>query len=251
MLKLTDAHCHLQMPQYDADRAEVLARMQEVGMGAIVVGTDYDMSKAAIALAGEHSFLWASVGSHPNHTEEFDISKFQDLAQQPKVVAVGECGLDYFRSEKGGQREKFEAHIRLAQKLNKALIVHCREAHDDMLATLAQGLPLGREMPVVIHFFTGSAELAQKYLDLGCYLSFPGPVTFTDMYDESIRLCPMERMLIETDAPFAAPAPYRGKRNEPVYVAEVARKIATVKGVEVGEVTHQTMLNFKKVFGIA
>ncbi|MES2203216.1 MAG: TatD family hydrolase [Patescibacteria group bacterium] len=249
MFKLTDAHCHLQMPQYDADRAEVLARMQEAGMGAIVVGTDLEMSKAAIALAEGHSFLRASVGCHPNHSEQFDIKDYEHLAGHPKVVAIGECGLDYFRSDKTGQHEKFLAHIELAERLGKALIVHCRDAHDDCYSLL-QKTAIAQSVPVIIHFCTVSGELAQKYLDLGCYLSFPGPVTFTNMYDDSIRVCPMERMLIETDAPFAAPAPYRGKRNEPLYVAEVAGKIAALKGLEVEEVTHQTSLNFQRIFQI-
>lgn len=250
MLKLTDAHCHLQMEQYDADRAEVLSRMQEAGMGAIVVGTDLEMSRSAIALASEHSFLWASVGCHPNHQEPFDIAQYEHLAMHPKVVAVGECGLDYFRSEKAGQREKFLAHIELAERLGKALIIHCREAHDDVYEILSAQSPAVRGR-TIIHFATLTGEWAQKYLDLGCYLSFPGPVTFTDMYDDSIRVCPVEKMLIETDAPFAAPTPHRGRRNEPTYVAEVARKVAAVKGVSTEEVMTVTSANFTNVFGIA
>ncbi|OGC87665.1 hypothetical protein A3D70_01145 [Candidatus Adlerbacteria bacterium RIFCSPHIGHO2_02_FULL_54_18] len=253
-MKLFDSHCHLQMPQYDADRAEVLARMQGAGMGAIVVGTDYEMSRAGIELAANHDFLWASVGSHPNHAEEFDSAKFEELAKDPKVVAIGECGLDYFRSEKSDeQKEKFVKQIVLAQKLHKALVVHCRDAHEDMFDILAseQGSTLLNKVPVVMHFFTGSAELAQKYLDLGCYLSFPGPITFTDMYDDSIRLCPLEKMLIETDAPFAAPVPHRGKRNEPVYVEHVARKIAGLKGLGLEEVSERAVANAQKVFNIA
>ena len=188
------------------------------------------------------------MGLHPTHTGDFDISKFRELADDPKVVAIGECGLDYFRSEKSeGQKERFETQIALAQKLNKALVVHCREAHDDCLSVL-QNTAIAQGVPVVMHFFTGSGELAQKYLELGCYLSFPGPVTYTDMYDDSIRICPLERMLIETDAPFAAPVPYRGKRNEPAYVEHVAAKIAAVKGVSVEEAVEATVKNVQTVF---
>jgi len=247
-MKLFDSHCHLHFPQFDADREAVLARMQEKDMGAVLIGTDLETSKAALELAKQHDFLWASVGLHPTHTGDFDISKFRELADDPKVVAIGECGLDYFRSEKSeGQKERFETQIALAQKLNKALVVHCREAHDDCLSVL-QNTAIAQGVPVVMHFFTGSGELAQKYLELGCYLSFPGPVTYTDMYDDSIRICPLDRMLIETDAPFAAPVPYRGKRNEPAYVEHVAAKIAAVKGVSVEEAVEATVKNVQTVF---
>ena len=248
-MKLFDSHCHLYFPQYDADRDAVLARMQEREMGAMVIGTDFATSTAALALAKKHDFLWASVGLHPTSTEDFDMSKFLHLAQQPKVVAVGECGLDYFRSEKSEeQKERFKKHIELALKLKKTLVIHCREAHDDMLTVLSAYSHELAHIPVVMHFFTGSGELAQKYLDLGCYLSFPGPVTYTDMYDDSIRICPLDNMLIETDAPFAAPTPYRSKRNEPAYVEYVAQKVAQIKGISVDAVMEHTVANAKKVF---
>jgi len=265
-MKLFDAHCHLQMPQFDADRKEVLARMQEMEMGAVVIGTDYETSRAGIALAEQHDFLWASVGLHPNDPSvdseqaaslHFDISKYEELARHPRVVAIGECGLDYFRS--GGtseemvvQKERFEKQITLALKVEKPLVIHCRNAHDDMLEILfSYSAELeGNGVAVIIHFFTGSGELAQKYLDLGCYLSFPGPITYTNMYDESIRVCPLERMLIETDAPFAAPVPYRGKRSVPAYVVEVAKKIASVKSLTSEEVKKHTINNAQKIFNV-
>jgi len=248
-MKLFDSHCHLHFPQFDADRDAVLARMKEKDMGAVLIGTDFTTSTAALELARQHDFLWASVGLHPNDSEHFDISKYEELAKDPKVVAIGECGLDYFRSKPDGQKERFEKHIELAQKLNKALVVHCRNAHDDMLDILSNSPELkNKSVPVVMHFFTGSGELAQKYLDLGCYLSFPGPITYTTMYDDSIRVCPLEKILIETDAPFAAPVPYRGKRNEPAYVERVAAKIAAVKGILVEEVAAQTLMSAQKVF---
>src|SRR3990167_1879320 len=250
-MKLFDSHCHLYFPQFDADRDAVLARMQEKEMGAVVIGTDFATSTAALALAKQHDFLWASVGLHPTSTEDFDMSKFLHLGQQPKVVAVGECGLDYFRSAKSEeQKERFEKHIELALKLKKTLVIHCREAHDDMLALLSAYSHELAYMPVVMHFFTGSGELAQKYLDLGCYLSFPGPITYTDMYEDSIRICPLDKMLIETDAPYAAPVPFRGKRNEPMYVEHVAAKISAVKGISVEEVAEITAKSAKKVFGL-
>ena len=248
-MRLFDSHCHLYFPQFDTDRDEVIARMREKGMGAVLIGTDLQTSKAALELARQHDFLWVSVGLHPNDEEEFDVSKYETLAQDSKVVAIGECGLDYFRSKPDGQKERFEKQIALAQKLNKAFVVHCREAHDDCLSVL-QNTAIANKVPVVMHFFTGSGELAQKYLDLGCYLSFPGPITYTDMYDESIRICPLDRMLIETDAPYAAPVPFRGKRNEPMYVEHMAAKIAAVKGILVEEVAEITAKNAKNVFGL-
>ena len=264
-MTLFDSHCHLHFPQFDADREEVLARMKEKDMGAVLIGTDLETSRAALELAKSHDFLWASVGLHPN--EKYIglpyVDELEELAKDPKVVAIGECGLDYFRSKPDGQKERFEQHIALAQKLNKALVIHCRNAHDDMLDILSNSPELkNKNLTVVMHFFTGSGELAQKYLDLGCYLSFPGPITYTGhrsmrgpdegggMYDDSIRVCPLEKMLIETDAPFAAPVPFRGKRNEPAYVEHVAAKIAAVKGISVEEVAEITAKNAKKVFGL-
>ena len=249
-MKLFDSHCHLQLSQYDADRGEVIARMQEKEMGAVLIGTDLQTSHSALELARQHDFLWASVGLHPNDNKDevFDVSAYEELAQDQKVVAIRECGLDYFRSEKSeGQKERFLQQVALAEKTRKALVVHCRNAHDDIIALLAEVKP---SVPVVMHFFTGSGELAQQYLNLGCYLSFPGPVTYTDMYDDSIRLCPMDKLLIETDAPFAAPVPFRGKRNEPAYVAAVAAKIAAVKGIPAEEVCRQTVLNAQRIFTI-
>ncbi len=246
-MRLFDSHCHLQLEQFDQDRAAVLARMQEKEMGAVLIGVDYKTSKQALDLAKQHDFLWASVGLHPNDNvdEIFDTAEYEALAADPTVVAIGECGLDYFRTTGQGQRKRFEAQIDLAQKLNKALVIHCRNAHEDMLAILADKKP---SIPTVMHFFTGSGELAQKYLDLGCYLSFPGPVTYTTEYDDSIRVCPMDKMLIETDAPFAAPVPFRGKRNEPCYVEHVAAKVAKVKSLTTEEVAAQTTHNASFIF---
>ena len=253
-MKLFDSHCHLQFPQYDADREEVLARMRERAVGALVVGTDITTSRAGLELVKQHDFLWASVGLHPNDSQEWiDISiQMEELARNSKVVAIGECGLDYFRTgktaeERTAQRKRFEKHIALANEVGKALIVHCRDAHDDC-SSILQNTRI--DVPVIIHFFTGSEELAKRYLELGCYLSFPGPVTYTDMYDESICVTPLERLLIETDAPFAAPMPHRGKRNEPAYVEEVARKVASLKGTSLEEVSLQSAANAKAIFGL-
>lgn len=231
--------------------------MQERKVGGIVVGTDFETSKAAVTLAKQHDFLWASVGLHPNDNkeEEFDISNYEELALDPKVVAIGECGLDYFRSggteeEKATQKERFEKQIELAVKVRKPLIIHCRNAHEDMLLVLSAYSHELAGIQVVIHFFTGTAELAQKYLDLGCYLSFPGPITYTDMYDDSIRITPLNKILAETDAPFAAPVPHRGKRNEPSFVEHVVAKIARLKNLSDKEAADSIVKNAITVFSL-
>ncbi len=257
-MRLFDAHCHLQMPQYDGDREEVLARMREAGMEGVVPGVDFETSRAAVELARKHDFLWAGVGLHPNDnlSEEFDEEKYASLASDPKVVAIGECGLDYFRAGKTGEErqaqfKRFEAQLQLALHANKALIIHCRDAHEDMLKILsAHRRDHGNKVRVIIHFFTSTSELAQKYLDLGCYLSFPGPITYTDMYDASIRATPLDKILSETDSPFAAPVPNRGKRNEPAYVEEVVKKIAALKGGSVEVIIEHIYRNAHKVFNL-
>lgn len=239
--------------------------MEEGGFGGIVVGTDFKMSREAVELAEQHHFLWAAVGLHPNDNieEEFDMASYKELAADSKVVAIGECGLDYFRTgttpeERNAQKRRFAAQIELALEVEKPLIIHCRDnpkraegepcAQDDMLVMLKDYMGNHPNLKVAIHFFTGSGELAKQYLDLGCYLSFPGPVTYTDMYDESIRVAPLDKILSETDSPFAAPVPFRGKRNEPVYVEEVVKKIAAIKGVSVDVMAAQILENAKKVF---
>jgi TatD DNase family protein len=265
-LKLFDSHCHLYAPQFDADRAEVLARMRQEGTAAVLIGADLATSKLALGLAKQYDFLWASVGIHPtdNPAEAFG-PEFEEMAQDPKVVAIGECGLEYSygeitEEERARQFVRFEQQIELAQKVKKALVIHCRaprgkettkyNAHEDC-SNILRNYGITKKVPVIIHFFTGTGELAQKYLDLGCYLSFPGPITYTDMYDESIRVTPLDKMLIETDAPYAAPVPNRGKRNEPVYVAHVAAKIAALKGLSKEEVLAATVQNAKKVFNLS
>lgn len=260
-MRYFDSHCHLQLPQFDADREAVLMRMQEQKVGGVVVGTDLETSRAALELAKTRDFLWASVGLHPN--EEYiglPYVELEELAKDPKVVAIGECGLDYFRSggtdeEKSAQKKRFEMQIALAQKVNKVLIIHCRDsqqriantksAHGDILAILQEQK---LTIPVVIHFFTGSAELAQHYLALSCYLSFPGPITYTDQYDESIRATPLKKILSETDSPFAAPVPHRGMRNEPNFVVEVVHKISALKGISTEAAGEQITRNSQLVF---
>jgi TatD DNase family protein len=256
-MKFFDAHCHIQLSQFDEDREAVLARMKEREIGAIVIGTDLPESRDALALARQHDFLWAAVGLHPNDnlTEEFDKNAYLELARDPKVVAIGECGLDYFRSggtpeEKSAQKKRFETQIELAIEVKKPLIIHGRNAHEDMLEILGKYLGENPDLKAIIHFATMTGELAEKYLALGCYLSFPGPITYTDMYDDSIRVTPLDKILSETDSPFAAPVPNRGKRNEPVYVEEVVKKMAQIKDISADLLNEQIVKNSKTIFAL-
>ena len=261
--KLIDVHSHLQLPEYDADRAAVIARMKEAGVKTITVGIDFETSRQALALAGAYSNdLWATVGVHPINTHKpFDRVAFVALAQHPRVVAIGECGLDYYRMIHDApvrvqelQKKIFIEQIRIAHEVKKPLMVHCRpskgtnDAYDDLIA-----LFMNYEsciMNPVVHFFVGSPRIAEKLLTLGCYFTFGGVITFARDYDEAIRIIPLERIMLETDAPYVAPDPYRGRRNEPLYVKEVVEKLAQLKQVKSGEVAAYTTLTANTVFGI-
>ncbi len=264
-MKYFDAHAHLQLREFDGDREAVIARMKESETGAIMVGVDMETSRQAFHLANSNERLWAAVGLHPtdNLTEVYDTIGFSALAEQEKVVAIGECGLDYSRAptdrDKHAQLERFAPQIALAAELQKPLIIHCRasaaqgasgtDAHEDMISVLTEAKKqYGDALSVVIHFCTVSGEIARRYADLGCYLSFPGPITYTDMYDDSIRVVTVDRILSETDSPFAAPVPYRGTRNEPVYVRQVVEKIAAVRGMKAEAVRTQILENAQRVF---
>ncbi|MBI1957190.1 MAG: TatD family hydrolase [Candidatus Niyogibacteria bacterium] len=289
-MRLFDAHTHLWDRQFDADRAEVIRRMEEAGVGAIQVGTEFKTSEAAIALAEANESFWATVGQHPTDTNTvFDAAAFEKLAAHPNVVAIGECGLDYYaifarerseRSQKrasakafsdGGLTEEkkrqeniFRSQIRLAKKLAKPLMIHCRpsllrqladsggqavaysaDAYDDVLKILAEEHFEGGG---AAHFFVGTSDIARRFLDVGFCISFSGVITITPMYDEVARAVPADKILIETDAPYAAPMPYRGTRNEPPYVKEVAKRLAEIRGATSEEIAEQTAENAKRIF---
>ncbi len=257
-----DSHCHPQFPQYDKDRDEMIKRALNEGVFMICVGTDLETSKKAIELAGKYEHvklpdgsnvaggIWATVGLHPNDNleEKFDSRTYEELLNCDKVVGFGEIGLDYYRTEKIEdqelQKQRFKEQLDLAKKINKPLIIHCRNAHEDMLEILDSNLR------GVVHSFTGTLNEAKKYLDLGFYLGFNGIITFTDQYDEIIKYAPLDKILLETDAPYLTPIPFRGKRNEPLYVKYVAEKIAELKGVGYDEATEKTFTNTQKLFGI-
>jgi len=245
MYKYFDTHSHIHGKEFDADRGEVLARMRALSIGTVTIGTGLKESEAAVALAEKETDVWASVGLHPadDPQEKFDIAPYRVLAVHPKVVAIGECGLDYFRlegevsEEKKRQKDLFKEHLALAREVGKPLVIHCRpglgtmDAHEDLLALFEaeKDIPTG-----AIHFFTGTLEVALRYVALGFYISFPGVITFKGEFDSVIRGLPLERLLVETDSPYAAPAPFRGKRNEPALVKETAGYLGSLReeGVE-------------------
>ena len=265
---LFDSHCHLHFRQFDNDREEIIKKLRDFNIGVINIGTDLEESEKSVELAKKHpDFMWASVGLHPNDNlkENFDIDKYRKLAKNESVVAIGECGFDRIRSLETDyavrQKEIFIKQIKLAKELNKPLVLHCRpsvstqDAYEDAINIIKNFLPTGdppkgEKFNGVAHFFSGSKETAKKFLDLGFYISFAGPITFAPEYKEIVEFVPLNRILVETDAPFAAPAPYRGKRNEPAYVEFVARKIAEWKGLDFEEVAQHTAENTKKLFQI-
>jgi len=261
-----DVHSHLHSSEYDTDRQEVLARMSEAGVSTIVVGTDKEESKKAVELATGESGVWASVGQHPvdNKEEIFDADFYHELSKNKKVVAVGECGLDYFRTpqneltnERVRQTALFKQHMELAIESDLPLMVHCRpsgktmDAHEELLEILDEKkIEVGDKLRGNIHFFTGNIPVAERYIALGFTLSFPGIITFTKEYDELIKHIPVTAILSETDSPYATPAPYRGKRNEPTYVIETIKRIADIRNENVETLVKQIEINTKRVFRI-
>lgn len=258
-----DSHCHPQFSHYDQDRKEVILRAAEKGVSMICVGTDLRMSKKAIELAKEYKNIWAAVGAHPNDIKNLVMDDFVHLMNEDRVVAVGEVGLDYYRTtdetKQKKQKEVFKKFIELAVEFDKPLILHSRDAskgslgrvHTDMIAILnTYYLIHNTRLRGVAHSFTGTLEEAREYLNLGFYLGFNGIITFARQYDEVVLHTPLDRLLLETDAPYLTPEPYRGQRNEPAYVLEVAKKVAELKGISTEEVVRITTRNVQNLFKI-
>lgn len=253
--KLIDTHAHLNLGDFKNDYKEVIKRALDENIGVIIVGTNDEDSKKAVEISNEYeSGVYSAVGQNPGVKEEFDYDYFLGLAKNEKVVAIGECGLEYFhikdKSLQEKQKELFIKHIGLAREVSKPLIIHCRDAHDDMFELLQAISHKLQAKKGVMHFFTGTTEQAKKYIGLEFYISFSGVITFIKEYEAVVKNTPLEKILVETDCPFAAPIPYRGKRNEPRYVEYVARKIAEIKGLSFDEVAKQTTQNARELFGI-
>ncbi len=260
-----DSHCHLNFPELREQIPAIQKNMHAAGVrGALVISTTLEEFGDVHALALKHDNFWATVGVHPD-TEGVHEPTLDDLLQRgalPKVVGIGETGLDYYRlngrsvADMAWQRERFRTHIRAARALGKPLVIHTRSSADDTLAILREegetGQGAGR-CGGVFHCFTETLEVAQAALDLGFYISFSGIVTFpkADALRQVAALVPLHRMLIETDSPYLAPVPYRGKTNTPAYVAQVAEEIARIKNLPVRDIAQATTENFFRLFGTA
>lgn len=274
-----DAHTHAQFAAFSGDYREVIDRALKLGVGMVNAGTQRDTSEAAVRVAHEYENdpVYAAVGLHPIHSEEsfhdekeigggesvksfssrgekFDFDFYFKLASDPKVVGIGECGLDYYHlgeETKKRQTEAFVGQIELARASKKPLVIHCRNAFDDLLSILHEHRSeLNAARPGIAHFFAGEKSHAESLLDMGFYFTFGGVITFSGSYDETIRLLPMDRLLSETDAPYVAPVPYRGKRNEPSYVIEVVKKMAGIKGVSLETMAENISRNTEAAYGI-
>jgi TatD DNase family protein len=264
-MKYFDSHCHLDMEPLAAENSQAIERAFGAGVtGMINVGASLRGSRASVDLAQNYPNIWASVGLHPHDAEaiidlDSTLEELEQLASNESVVAIGEIGLDYFYLESNDlipkQKELFSAQLELAKRLDKPIIIHIRDAWDDAFEIIRKSKIENRKSgPGVVHCFTGGAAEATKSLELGLMVGFTGFVTFEqskfDHIREAVRIVPIEKMLIETDAPFLAPEPHRGRTNEPAYVVEVAKKIAELKGISLEEVAEKTQANAKKLFNI-
>jgi TatD DNase family protein len=250
-----DSHCHLDFPELAADVDSLLDAMRAARVThALCISVDLADWPRVHKLAQDHANLYATAGVHPDYpdTEEPTVERLVELAARPKVVAIGETGLDYYRLEGdlGWQRERFRTHVRAARVARRPLVVHTRSAAQDTLAIMAE--EGARDVGGVMHCFTETWDVAKAALDLGFHISFSGIVTFRNAAElKSIaQKVPLDRMLIETDSPYLAPAPHRGKRNHPALVVHVAEEVARLRGLPVEDVARATSRNFFELFGI-
>lgn len=281
-MRLIDTHCHVQFKAYQQDMNDVIERSLQSNVFLITVGTQSETSKKAVEVAEKHSGVWATIGLHPSHTyehteeetgfggvikmreESFDQDYYHELAQSKKVVAIGECGLEYFHLLEEGreeikekQKQIFEKQLNFAHEHNLPVVIHSRDAFEDQIEILKRFLAQGKlARKGVIHCFTGTIEQAQTYIDLGFLLSFTGIITFPPRKTEGnisqlqqvVKDLPLEKIMIETDAPYLSPVPFRGERNEPHRVLHVAEKIAELKNLPLEEVCEQTFKNAVNFF---
>ncbi|MBN1382781.1 MAG: TatD family hydrolase [Deltaproteobacteria bacterium] len=250
-----DSHAHLELEDYDRDRDEVVQRARDAGVELIVtIGIDLADSRKAVALTKRYNEVYASIGVHPHDVKSVDDETYnalKELAKHNKVVAYGEIGLDFYRnlSPRQTQIRRFSEQLDLAMDLDLPVIIHSRNAHTETYDILKQWQGKHRG---VIHCFSGNADQAEQFLDLGFYISIPGPVTYkkAPKIQNVVRQVPLDSLMIETDAPFLTPEPYRGKRNEPAFVVYTAKKVAELKGVSIDEAGRITSDNTKRLFGI-
>ena len=262
MIDLIDSHAHLDFPQFDDDREAVIEQAQAAGLVAIVnIGTSLTSSRAAVALAERYDFIYATVGVHPHDAKTVTpavLDELRVLARRPKVVAVGEIGLDYYRdlSPRPAQRRAFAAQLGLATELGLPVVVHSREAHDDVMAALQEWCRLptgGGEGGIgVLHSYSAGPERLEGVLKLGFSIGISGPVTFPKAHRLRVvaATVPLERLLVETDCPYLTPKPYRGRRNEPAYVRHVVEEVACAREMPVEAVARATVNNARCLFGL-
>ncbi|MET4896016.1 TatD family hydrolase [Sphingomonadaceae bacterium jetA1] len=252
---LADSHCHLNYKGLAEDQPAILARARERGVTAMLnISTRENEWDAVIATAEREADVWATIGIHPNEADahpHIDTAKLVERAAHPRVVGIGESGLDYYYglSDRDRQQTSFRAHIAACRETRLPLVVHTRDAEADTAAILAEEMGKGA-YPGVIHCFTASEDFADKALELGFYISISGIVTFKNAQDlqATARRLPLDRLLVETDAPFLAPVPHRGKRGEPSFVADTARFLAELRGETVEQLTNATAENFHRLF---
>ncbi len=271
-MKYIDTHAHLNFDAFHTDFPEVLKRTVDSGVRVINIGTGQETSQQVLKLAEQYEHFYAIVGLHPIHTvtqenevtgekeigEIFDRDFYRQLAQSSsKVVGIGECGFDYVHNEKNTkeiQEKAFRVQIELALELNLPLMLHIRassgtyDAHEETLDILKEYKKDHPHLRGQAHFFAGTLEIAQQFIDLGFYISFTGVITFAKMYTELVAAIPLDRILSETDAPYVAPVPYRGTRNESLYVVEVVKKIAEIKNIPYEELAEHIMKNAQRLY---
>jgi len=256
-MSLFDTHAHLHFPDFNADRAEMMARARQAGVGRMLtIGTEVPTSRAAIALAQAEPDVWAAVGVHPHDAAEADeatLAEIERLAGAARVVAIGEIGLDFFRnlSPREVQQRVFRHLIGVARRARKPVIIHCREAHPEVLGIL--GEERAAEVGGIMHCFSGDVAVARRCLELGLLISLAGPVTYPNAraLPEVARFVPADRLVVETDCPFLPPQGYRGKRNEPAYLAITAARVAELRGEPFEEFARRSSENACRLLGIA
>lgn len=248
-----DAHAHLNFSQFDLDREQIISQCLKEKIGIVNVGCDYQSSQKAIEIANQYqSGVWATVGIHPTETEKekFDQQKLAELAQDKKVVAIGEIGLDYYRETNNQaqqiQKECLRQQILLAQELNLPIIFHCRDAHQDLLSIINQFKIKQAE----IHCFDGPVEILREYLKLGFFVGFTGMITYSSRLDKVIQETPLDSILIETDCPYLTPVPFRGQRNSPLLLKYIAQKIARIKNIHLEKIYQAALTNTQNLFQI-